>query len=123
MAENECLHEREHEVAVARARARMLGAEDLEKACGIFRMLSEPSRMKIVLALLEGEMCVFHLAEVCGGTFSGVSHQLRILRDNGIVKAKRLGKNIEYSLADVHVREIVEMGRAHLACEVEEARV
>lgn len=120
MKESNCLHEREHEIAVAKAKANMLGAEDLEKVCGIFRILSEPSRMKIVLALLEGEMCVFHLTEVCGGTFSGVSHQLRILRDNGIVRARRLGKNIEYSIADEHVREIVEMGKEHLTCPTEQ---
>ena len=97
----------------------MLEEKDIERMCRTFRILGEPSRMKIVLALLEGEMCVYHLTEACGGSFSSVSHQLRILRDNGIVKTRRLGKNIEYSLADAHVREMVETGRAHLACKGE----
>ena len=72
--------------------------------------------MKIVLALLEGEMCVYHIAEVCDATVSGVSHQLRILRDNQVVKAKRYGKNVEYSIADEHVHEIIKMGIKHSTC-------
>ncbi len=117
MQKKDCEHVQEHENAVEKARGRILTATELEKVCGIFRILSEPSRMKIVLALLEGQMCVYHLTEVCGGTVSGISHQLRVLRDNGIVKAQRFGKNIEYSIMDEHVREIVETGKAHLACE------
>lgn len=73
--------------------------------------------MKIVLALMQGEMCVYHLSEVCeGSTLSGISHQLRILKDNGIVKARRLGKNIEYSISDHHVCEIVNLALKHLQC-------
>ena len=91
--------------------------EDVEQVCTVYRMLAEPTRMKIVLALLSGDMCVYHLTEQCGGTQSGISHQLRILRDNKIVKAKRLGQSVEYSLADAHVRSIVELGLEHLHCE------
>lgn len=94
--------------------------EEIEQVCGVFRMLAEPTRMKIVLALLEGDMCVYHLTEKCGGTQSGISHQLRVLRDNKIVKAKRLGQSVEYSIADTHVKNMVEMGLVHLYCKVEE---
>ncbi len=114
-----CEHTKEHTNAVEKAKNETLCAEDLEKICRVFHLLSEPSRMKIVLALMQGEMCVYHLLEVCEGTLSGLSHQLRILRDNKIVKARRLGKNIEYSIADEHVREIVEMGIRHLDCKIE----
>ena len=93
--------------------------QEVEEVCLVFRMLAEPMRMKIVLALLEGEMCVYHLTEACGGTQSGTSHQLRILRDNRVVKAKRLGQSVEYSIADEHIRNIVEMGLAHLHCKTE----
>lgn len=120
MTETNCGHEREHELAVERAKENVLVGADIEKMCGIFRMLGEASRLKIVLALLEGDMCVYHLTEVCGGTFSGVSHQLRVLRDNKIVRTRRFGKNIEYSIADEHVREMVELAKAHLSCAVEE---
>ncbi len=120
MEEYNCKQTVEHERSVANARVNMLCDDALTKMCGIFRILGEPSRMRIVLALLAGEMCVYHLTEICGGSFSSVSHQLRILRDNGIVKARRIGKNIEYSIADNHVREMVEMGKEHLACRVQE---
>lgn len=115
-----CEHKREHELTVQRVKEEILSSADVEKVCKIFHLLAEPSRMKIVLALLKGEMCVYHLAEVSDGTVSGVSHQLRVLRDNKIVKAKRFGKNVEYSIADGHIREIVETALRHLCCRVEE---
>ncbi len=112
-----CGKEKEHEITAQRAREGIMNDADVENLCTVFRMLAEPTRMKIVLALMNGEMCVYHLTEVCDGTQSGVSHQLRVLRDNKIVKAKRLGKTIEYSIMDGHVREMVEMAIKHLACE------
>ena len=96
-----------------------LSTADVENVCGVFRILADPTRMKIVLGLLGGDKCVNHLMEVCGGTQSAISHQLRILRDNKIVKAKRIGQSVEYSIADAHVREIVGMGVAHIRCETE----
>ena len=112
-----CDREKEHLASVRRAKEGALSSGDIEQVCKIFRLLAEPSRMKIVAALLSGEMCVYHLTEVCGGTVSAVSHQLRILRDNGIVKSKRFGKNIEYSIADAHVEKIISMGVAHVHCQ------
>ena len=120
MANMYCEHEKQHAAAVERAKEHILAGSDVEKICGIFRMLADPTRMKVVLALMQGEMCVYHLAEVSNSTVSGVSHQLRVLRDNKIVKAKRFGKNVEYSIADEHVREIVEKGIEHLTCAWEE---
>ena len=117
---NICEKEKEHTVTAQRAREGVLSASDVERVCNIFRVLADPTRMKIVLGLMNGDMCVNHLMEVCGGTQSGVSHQLRVLRDNKIVKAKRMGQNVEYSIADKHVREIVEMGRAHLLCTLDQ---
>lgn len=114
-----CDREREHELAVLRAKEGILNATDIEKMARIFYVLSDPRRLKIVLTLLQGEMCVYHLLEVCDTTKSAMSHQLRVLKDNKIVRAKRFGKNIEYSIADEHIKEIVEMGVAHLSCAVE----
>ncbi len=108
-----------HELAVARAKESRLTAEDTERLCAVFRMLAEPSRMKIVLALMEGEMCVYHLAEVTEGSVSAVSHQLKLLREEKVVKSNRLGKHIEYSIADGHVLQIVKMALAHMTCEKE----
>ena len=114
-----CGREKEHEITAQRAKENVLASSDVEQICAMFRMLADPTRMKIVLALLKGDMCVYHLTEVCDGTQSGVSHQLRVLRDNNIVKAKRLGQTVEYSLADEHVRKLIEISIAHLACKGE----
>ncbi len=116
MAKEHCEHEKKHEMIVARAKEGILLPSDVEKVCKIFHLLSDPSRLKIVLALLNGELCVYHLTDVCESTQSAVSHQLRILRDNRIVKGRRLGKFVEYSIADNHVRGIIEMGVRHLQC-------
>ena len=114
-----CEREKEHLAAAQRAKEGVLNASDVEQVCKIFRMLAEPNRMKIVLGLLNGDMCVYHLTEICDSTQSAVSHQLRILRDNNIVKAKRIGQSVEYSIADGHIREIIEAGIQHLACKGE----
>jgi len=119
MKKEECQHERQHEEIAIRAREKVLSRKNMEETCAIFRMLAEPSRMKIVLALLEGEMCVYHIVEACGGGQSAVSHQLRVLKDNKIVKSRREGQNILYSIADDHVREIVRIGEEHIYCEAE----
>ena len=116
-----CDREKEHEATVQRDKEDILLAKDVEKISKIFQMLSDAGRLKIVLALLKGDMCVYHLTEICGGSQSAVSHQLRILKDNKIVKSKRLGKFVEYSIADEHIREIVEIGKAHLLCYSDEA--
>ena len=75
MEKENCGYEREHEEAVKRAKERMPNEENIERVCNTFRVIGEPSRMKIVLALLQGEMCVYHIVEACGGTQSAVSHQ------------------------------------------------
>jgi len=112
----ECQERKIHEERMENAKKELLRVEDIEKVCNIFRMLAETSRMKIVLALTKGESCVYHLVGVCGGTQSGMSHQLRVLKDNGIVKARRDGQNMLYSLADEHIVKIVEFARAHKDC-------
>ena len=96
--------------------AKALGDNEVEKISKTFQILADPARLKIVLTLMTGDMCVGHLTEACDATQSAVSHQLRVLRDNRIVKGKRLGQKVEYSIADGHIREIIEMGIAHLTC-------
>ncbi len=110
-----CAHAEAHESAAARAKAEN-GAESAARMARIFHTLSDAGRLRIVLALMQGESCVYHLTEICGGSQSGVSHQLRVLRDNGIVRAKRIGKTVEYALADGHVREIVSLCQTHIDC-------
>ena len=114
----ECNHEQEHLQKAESAKA-YLARQNITEAAHIFHLLSDEGRLKIVLTLMQGDMCVYHLTEVCGGSQSGISHQLRALREGKIVKAKRVGKTVEYSLADEHIRRIVEVCLAHTACEEE----
>lgn len=111
-----CDHEEEHALAAARAKLNMPEEEDFFELATAFKAISEPSRLKILFALRQGEMCVYHITQAVGGTQSAVSHQLRILRDNKIVKARRDGQNIVYSLADAHVMAVLSLACEHLNC-------
>lgn len=106
-------------LANEKTEVKSLDGESLQTLCDIFRMLGEPSRMKILMALMEGEACVYHIVKKCGGQQSAVSHQLRILKDNKIVKARRDGQNILYSFADGHVEELIKIGLTHVNCKNE----
>lgn len=88
--------------------------EEITQMAGIFKALSDPSRLKIVLALLHSELCVCELAKVCGQTDSAVSHQLRLLRTQKIVKNRRQGKIVYYTLDDDHVDDLIQLSQAHV---------
>lgn len=118
MHTEQCNHEEEHRLAAARAKRNMPADEEVDRVASAFKAVSEPSRLKILFALRQGEMCVYHIVEAVGGTQSAVSHQLRILRDNHVIKARRDGQNIVYSLADEHIVAVLELACAHLNCKV-----
>jgi ArsR family transcriptional regulator len=80
----------------------------------IFKALGDPSRIKIVTALLDREHCVCDLSVLCNQSESAVSHQLRILRSLRIVKNRRQGKRVYYSLDDDHVRSLLHMSIEHI---------
>ena len=88
--------------------------EDISSMADIFKALSDPTRLKIVLSLLHREHCVCDIAVICGQTDSAVSHQLRILRTLKIVKNKREGKTIYYSIDDDHVVSLLNMSLNHV---------
>lgn len=113
-----CNHEEEHHLSAQRAAANMPGEEEIERVSAAFKAISEPSRLKILFALRQGEMCVYHIVEAVGGTQSAVSHQLRILRDHKVIKARRDGQNIVYSLADEHIVAVLELACTHLNCKL-----
>ena len=116
MKRQDCKLEKEHKERLADALASMPREEVVLEMADIFRMLSEPSRLRIVLALTKGESCVYHLVEACGGTQSGVSHQLRVLKDNKIVKSRRAGQSVFYSIADEHIYKMLAIGIEHADC-------
>jgi len=103
----------EHAVNALRAKELLPDDSCIENIASEFKAISEPSRLKILLALRQGELCVYHIVEAVGGTQSAVSHQLRILRDNRIIKSRRDGQNIVYSLADAHIVALLELALAH----------
>ncbi len=82
----------------------------------LFRIFGDSTRIKILYVLFEAEMCVCDIAELLRMTQSAISHQLRVLKQSKLVKFRREGKTIYYSLADDHVRTIIGMGMEHL-CE------
>ena len=88
--------------------------EDISQMADIFKALSDPSRLKIVLALLNQEHCVCDIAVICNQTDSAISHQLRILRTLKIVKNRREGKIIYYSIDDEHVTALINMSLDHV---------
>ncbi len=88
--------------------------EDISQMADIFKALSDPSRLKIVLTLLNQEHCVCDIAVICSQTDSAISHQLRILRALKIVKNRRDGKIIYYSIDDDHVVSLINMSLNHV---------
>lgn len=84
------------------------------KMAGLFSALAVPTRIRILSVLLDRDMCVGFLAATLSMTQSAVSHQLKILRDNKIVKAEKIGRNAIYSINDDHVRDFIQIARDHV---------
>lgn len=80
----------------------------------LFKVFGDSTRIRILFVLFEAEVCVCDLAAVLSMTQSAISHQLRILKQNKLVKSRREGKSVFYSLADDHVRRIIAQGREHI---------
>ena len=89
--------------------------ESLLKLAELFKILGDPTRLKIVELLLENEMCVTHIAETMGMGQSAISHQLRVLRQARLVTYRKEGKTAYYSLNDDHVEGLVRMGMEHVS--------
>jgi ArsR family transcriptional regulator len=80
----------------------------------LFKMFADSTRVKIICALLEAEMCVCDISALLGMTKSCISHQLRLLRQTKLVKNRRDGKIVYYSLDDEHIKDILDKGLAHI---------
>jgi ArsR family transcriptional regulator len=80
----------------------------------LFRIFGDSTRIRILYVLFESEMCVCDIAALLGMTQSAISHQLRALKNARLVKARREGKTVFYSLADDHVKTIVDQGIEHV---------
>jgi ArsR family transcriptional regulator, lead/cadmium/zinc/bismuth-responsive transcriptional repressor len=96
-------------------RAASVSEEAFERAAGLFRAAGDVSRLKLLERLADGEWCVTELAEAAGTGLSTVSQQLRLLRAERIVRRRRDGKHIYYSLTDRHMSELVRSALEHAA--------
>lgn len=87
-----------------------------QRALGLFRAICHEDRLTVLLALSQGEpRCVSDLTELCGSSQSSMFHQLRNLREAGLVRTERQGKQVFYALDDAHVARIIEDALAHVA--------
>ena len=110
--ECEC-HEHDGEL-IERARVALPKTVELYELSDFFKVLGDSTRLGILFAVDGEPMCVCDIAEVLGMTKSAVSHQLKILRQNRLVKYTKVGKNVFYELSDDHVRDIIEKAREHI---------
>ena len=104
----------DHEAILQKVRQELPTDELLCDLSDLFKIFGDTTRIKILYALLESEMCVCAIADLLGMTQSAISHQLRILKDADLVGKRREGKTIYYFLSDDHVRTIVAQGFEHL---------
>jgi DNA-binding transcriptional ArsR family regulator len=99
---------------VEQARREALAEKELDRLSRTYKALGDPNRLKILMALAKVEMCVCDLAAFAGLTDSAVSHQLRRLKDLSLVKSRREGQIVYYSLDDEHVSRILNMELEHI---------
>lgn len=87
---------------------------ELYELADLFKVFGDSTRIKVLYLLFENEMCVHDIAQILNMTQSAISHQLRILKQNRLVKFRKEGKNVLYSLADEHVFTILRQGMEHV---------
>lgn len=112
LCQGHCIHP-EHVRAV---RHNLLDPEDAMRVASLFAVLSDPTRLQVVYALLNaptGELCVCDLATGMGRDDTTISHQLRVLRNNHIVTMRKAGRVVYYRLVDEHVRQLLALGLTH----------
>ncbi len=105
-----CINDRK----VASARRSMKSGSTLHKLAATFKVLGDPTRTKIISALLQEELCVCDLASLIGLSHSAISHQLRVLRNMNLVKYRKDGRIAYYSLDDEHISAILKAGLRHV---------
>lgn len=103
-----------HRELLRAVNGKMPAEEKLYDLAELFKVFGDSTRIRILFVLFEAEVCVCDLAEALNMTQSAVSHQLKILKQNKLVRSRREGKSVFYSLADGHVRTIIDQGMEHI---------
>ena len=104
-----------HDDVVKAVKEKMPDEDELYDLAEIFKVFGDSTRIKILYVLFEQEMCVCDIAQLLNMNQSAISHQLRILKQNRLVKNRREGKAVFYSLADSHVKTILSQGMDHIS--------
>lgn len=102
-----------HEEQAEEAKRSLIDPETAEGLAETFAALGDPNRVRLLSALMEGELCVYDLAAVLGMSQSAVSHQLRMLRTLRLVRARKAGRTVFYTLDDDHIRDLFARGLEH----------
>lgn len=95
-------------------REQMPPEEELYELSDFFKIFGDSTRIRILFTIDKGSLCVCEICAILGMTKSAISHQLKILRQNNLIISERRGKNVYYSLADSHVRDIIEKALEHI---------
>ncbi|OQB25031.1 MAG: hypothetical protein BWY11_00695 [Firmicutes bacterium ADurb.Bin182] len=103
-----------HEDVIKKVNKIMPDEEILYDLAELYRVFGDSTRIKILYVLLGSEMCVYDIAQLLNMSMSAISHQLRVLKQSRLVKFRRDGKTVFYSLADDHVRTIIDQGMDHI---------
>ena len=103
-----------HQDVVANAIKNKPNKENLENLSELFKVIGDLTRLKILWTLDNNEMCVCDIANVLNMTKSSISHQLAVLRENEIVKSRKSGKEVYYTLDDEHISKLYEIGIEHI---------
>lgn len=114
MGDEFCSCELIHENIIESVRQKMPQEEKLYDLAELFKVFGDTTRVKIISALFEAELCVCDIAELLTMTPSAISHQLRVLRQARLVKHRKEGKVVFYSLDDEHIKQIFNEGLAHI---------
>ena len=109
-----CTDHTVHQAALHQVEHDLPSDENLYDLAELFKVFGDSTLIKILYALFEAELCVCDIAELLGVSQSAVSHQLRVLKNTRLVKPRREGKAVFYSLADDHVRKIIAQGMEHI---------
>ena len=107
------IHDQHHDI-VEETKSKMPPADTLFELADFFKVFGDSTRIRIMCALFESELNVCCIADIVGMEQSTVSHQLRVLRQENLVKVRREGKQSWYSLEDEHIQKIFEMGLEHI---------
>lgn len=112
--ENICELEDIHEKTIIKIKEKMPDEEELYSLADLYKVFGDSTRIKILYVLFEAPMCVCHIAKILGMTTSAISHQLKVLKNSRLVSFKKQGKTVIYSLADDHVKKIIDNGLEHV---------